>query len=62
MKRKYIKPEARPICLRLSVFITAGSNGVQEYMGDDPLNPGGENNDPDNNSRSWGYSMWDNME
>ena len=69
MKRIYLKPEAKVLSISLHSFVAISNQGGQtEYSGQNPeggYDPiGGGDTPPPNpqGSRSWGYSMWDNME
>lgn len=58
MKRIYLKPEVRLLQLRLNKLLTTGSgsgDNTKDYLDEDPIGDGNEN------SRSWGQKMWDDM-
>ena len=57
MKRVYINPQIRIVSLYPHTFITASK--TDEYMGDDPLGPGGSSNKP---SRWFNDDIWDDSE
>jgi len=71
MKREYIKPEMKTLHLRLSSFITTspiGNNNVNTSVSDENNEPwngngnvgeGGDNNDPNSDSRWMKRSIWD---
>ena len=64
MKRKYQKPEIKTVSLRLSFIMAASGNPSSGSDTDYHFEGGdmGENGDPNNNSRSWGQGMWDEMD